>query len=59
LYSGPDVGAVDFYIKGIDPHVVQNWCDKNWPYSLGYGADRGFVHLGMRLGKPRVRWDYA
>jgi hypothetical protein len=59
LYSGPDVGAVDFYIKGVDAHVVQDWCDKNWPYSLGYGADRGFVHLGMRLGKPRVRWDYA
>lgn len=59
LYSGPDVGAVDFYVKGVDTHTVQTWCDKNWPYSLGYGADRGFVHLGMRSGKPRVRWDYA
>jgi len=58
LFSGPDVGAVDFYIKGADIHTVQTWCDKNWPYSLGYGADRGFVHLGMRTGKPRVRWDY-
>jgi hypothetical protein len=25
---------------------------------LGYGATKGFVHLGMRLGRPRIRWDY-
>jgi len=59
LFSGPDTGAVDFYIKGADINAVQDWCDKNWPYSVGYGADRGFIHLGMRTGKPRVRWDYA
>lgn len=58
LFSGPNVGAVDFYIDGVDINKVQAWCDKNWPYSLGYGAPKGFVHLGMRLGKPRVRWDY-
>jgi hypothetical protein len=58
LYSAKDVGAVDFWIKGADIYAIQNWCDKNWPYSLGYGADRGFVHLGMRQGRPRVRWDY-
>ena len=58
LYSAPSVGAVDFYIKGADVHAVQDWCDKNWPYSLGYGADRGFVHLGIRETKPRVRWIY-
>jgi hypothetical protein len=58
LYSAKDVGAVDFWIKGADIYAVQAWCDKNWPYSLGYGADRGFCHLGMRQGKPRVRWDY-
>jgi len=58
LFSAPDVGAVDFYIKDADIHVVQEWCDKNWPYSLGYGADRGFVHLGMRSSKPKVRWNY-
>lgn len=58
LFSGPDVGAVDFYIKGAEIYAVQDWCDKNWPYSLGYGADRGFVHLGMRAGRPRVRWNY-
>jgi len=58
LFSGPDTGAVDFYIKGADINAVQDWCDKNWPYSVGYGGDRGFIHLGMRTGKPRVRWDY-
>ncbi|MGA1386511.1 MAG: D-Ala-D-Ala carboxypeptidase family metallohydrolase, partial [Flavobacteriaceae bacterium] len=58
LYSAPNVGAVDFYIQGVDIYKLKNWCDKNWPYSLGYGAPKGFVHLGMREGKPRVRWDY-
>ena len=57
-YSAPSKGAVDFYIEGVDTYTVQTWCDKNWPYSLGYGAPKGFVHLGMREGKPRVRWDY-
>jgi len=58
LYSAPDVGAVDFYLEGIDIYQLQDWCDRTWLYSLGYGADRGFVHLGMREGKPRVRWNY-
>jgi GH24 family phage-related lysozyme (muramidase) len=58
LFNAPDVGAVDFYIDGADINKVQAWCDKQWPYSVGYGADRGFVHLGIRQGRPRVRWDY-
>ncbi len=58
LYDGIGVGAVDFFIDGADIHAVQAWCDKNWPHSLGYGAQRGFVHLGIRKGGPRVRWDY-
>lgn len=58
LYNAPGVGAVDFYIKGADINAVQKWCDDNWPYSLGYGAPKGFVHLGIRAGRPRVRWDY-
>lgn len=57
-YSAPSKGAVDFYIKGVDIYAVQSWCDKNWPYSLGYGAQKGFVHLGVREGKPKIRWDY-
>jgi GH24 family phage-related lysozyme (muramidase) len=58
LYDAPSVGAVDFYIQGADINAVQAWCDKNWPYSIGYGAPKGFVHLGVRKGRPRVRWDY-
>ena len=58
LYDGPGVGAVDFYIAGAEINAVQAWCDKTWPYSLGYGAPKGFVHLGIRKGAPRVRWDY-
>jgi GH24 family phage-related lysozyme (muramidase) len=58
LYNAPSVGAVDFYIQGASIQAVQDWCDKQWPYSLGYGAPKGFVHLGIRQGRPRVRWDY-
>jgi GH24 family phage-related lysozyme (muramidase) len=58
LYDAPSVGAVDFYIDGADVYKVQEWCDKSWPHSLGYGAPKGFVHLGIRKGRPKVRWDY-
>ena len=51
-------GAVDFFIDGADIYEVQRWCDKNWPYSLGYGAPKGFVHLGIRSSRAKVRWDY-
>jgi len=58
LYNAPDIGAVDFLVMGKDIYAVQDWCDANWPYSLGYGAPKGFVHLGLRIGRPRIRWDY-
>lgn len=58
LYDAPDTGAVDFLITGKSVLALQEWCDANWPYSLGYGAAKGFVHLGIRPGRPRVRWDY-
>ncbi|MEM9806346.1 MAG: D-Ala-D-Ala carboxypeptidase family metallohydrolase [Cyanobacteria bacterium P01_D01_bin.56] len=58
LYDAVNTGAVDFYIKGVSVYEVESWCDKQFPYSIGYGAARGFVHLGMRPGKPRVRWVY-
>jgi len=58
LFNAPNVGAVDFYIDGVDIYQVQGWCDKQWPYSVGYGAAKGFGHLGIRQGRPRVRWDY-
>ena len=57
-YDAPSKGAVDFYIQGVSTYAVQDWCDANWPYSVGYGAPKGFVHLGIRPGRPRVRWDY-
>lgn len=59
LYNVPDKGAVDFYIKNVSIYDVEKWCDQNYPHSLGYGAQRGFVHLGMRPpGKPHIRWIY-
>jgi GH24 family phage-related lysozyme (muramidase) len=57
LYK-PGCGAVDFYIEDADIYAVQNWCDKQWPYSLGYGAYKGFIHLGIRSSRAKVRWDY-
>jgi GH24 family phage-related lysozyme (muramidase) len=57
LYK-PGCGAVDFYIEGADIYAVQNWCDQHWPYSLGYGAPKGFIHLGIRNSRAKVRWDY-
>lgn len=58
LYSAEGVGAVDFYIQGVDIYLVQEWCDQNWVFSLGYGASKGFVHLGIREGNQKIRWDY-
>ena len=58
LYDAPGVGAVDFLVKGVSVKAVQDWCDREWPFSVGYGAQKGFVHLGLRAGRPRVRWDY-
>jgi GH24 family phage-related lysozyme (muramidase) len=58
LFDAPGVGAVDFYLEGVDINKVQAFCDRYWDYSVGYGAPKGFVHLGIRKGKPRLRWDY-
>jgi hypothetical protein len=58
LYNKPDTGAVDFWVKDVDIYKVQEYCDQTWPCSVGYGAKKGFVHLGMRQGRPRIRWDY-
>lgn len=57
LYNAPGVGAVDFVIQGADMMAIQRWCDQNWSFSLGYAAPQ-FLHLGIRQGRPRVRWDY-
>ena len=55
----PGCGAVDIYPIKASCLELEKWCDKEWPYSVGYGASyRGFVHLGIRAGRPKVRWDY-
>jgi hypothetical protein len=58
LYNAKDTGAVDFYVDGTSVYTLQDWADKHWPYSLGYGAPKGFIHVGMRPGRPRIRWNY-
>jgi uncharacterized protein YcbK (DUF882 family) len=55
----PGCGAVDIYPINASCLELEKWCDKEWPFSVGYGASyRGFVHLGIRAGRPKVRWDY-
>ncbi len=54
----PGCGAVDWYVEGVPVKTVQDWCVKNWPYSTGLGAPRGFIHTGIRAARPRVVWDY-
>lgn len=55
----PGCGAVDVYPINASCLEFEKWCDKEWPYSVGYGASyRGFVHLGIRAGRPKIRWDY-
>jgi len=51
-------GAVDWYVKGVDIYKLQDWCIKHWPYSTGKGAPHGFIHIGIRQGRPKVVWDY-
>jgi len=58
LYSAPGVGAVDFVVSNADMMAVQAWCDKEWPFSLGYAAP-AFIHLGRRADGKRRRWDYT
>lgn len=50
--------AGDFSVDRVPIREVQSFVDKTWPYSVGYGALRGFVHFGIRSGRPRRRWDY-
>jgi GH24 family phage-related lysozyme (muramidase) len=58
LFNAPGVGAVDWYIQGVDIYKLQDWCLREWPYSTGRGAPRGFIHTGIRTGRPKVQWDY-
>ena len=58
LYSDIGVGAVDWFIDGVNIYQLQDWCIANWPFSTGRGAPKGFIHTGIRKGSPRVVWDY-
>lgn len=58
LYNAPGIGAVDWYIEGVDIYKLQEWCIKNWAYSTGKGAPKGFIHTGIREGRPKVVWEY-
>jgi GH24 family phage-related lysozyme (muramidase) len=58
LYDAPDTGAVDFYIDGVNIYDLQEWCKAHWPFSLGLGAPKGFMHIGIRPGRPKVQWVY-
>jgi GH24 family phage-related lysozyme (muramidase) len=57
LYK-PGCGAIDWFIEGVSVYTLQDWCIANWPYSTGKGAPRGFIHTGIRVGRPKVVWDY-
>jgi GH24 family phage-related lysozyme (muramidase) len=58
LYDALDTGAVDFYLEGVNIYDLQEWCKVHWPFSLGLGAPKGFVHCGIRPGRPKVQWVY-
>lgn len=55
----PGCGAVDCHPISGNGYAFEHACDQKWPYSIGYGMDyRGFTHIGIRSGRPRVRWNY-
>ncbi len=59
LFIAPLTGAVDFYIKNVSVHDVERYCLDHWNGSIGRGAYKGFVHLGMRGAKDRrIVWGY-
>jgi GH24 family phage-related lysozyme (muramidase) len=58
LFNAPGIGAVDWYLDGVDIYKLQEWCVREWPYSTGLGAPKGFIHTGIRAGRPRLTWPY-
>lgn len=58
LFNAPGVGAVDWYLEGVDIYKLQEWCVREWPYSTGLGAPKKFIHTGIRAGRPRLTWPY-
>lgn len=58
LYDHPKKGAIDFCIKDVNVYDLQNWCLKNYSGSVGKGAHKGFVHIGIRPGPRPKPWNY-
>ena len=58
LYRAPMTGAVDFFVVGVPLGRVLQYSLENWPYSVGKGERRGFVHLGIRGVQKNIVWDY-
>ena len=55
----PGCGAVDVYPLNGEGAAFEQWVDKTWSYSVGYGMSyRGFTHCGIRTDRARYRWDY-
>ena len=55
----PGCGAVDVYPLNGEGASFENWIDKTWPYSVGYGMSyQGYTHVGVRADRARYRWDY-
>ena len=53
----PGVGAVDVAPVEGDIREFERWVERSWPHSVGRGAHRGFVHIG--IGRGRRRWGYG
>lgn len=58
LYDVPSKGAADVTAEGVSLLDLQAYIIRTWPYSVGLGAHRGFIHVGMRPGLQRHRWKY-
>ena len=59
LFDQPEKGAVDVQVERVPILDVETFISARWPYSVGLGArSRGMVHVGIRPGRPRVRWNY-
>ena len=59
--------AVDIQpLGGMNIHQFQKWLDSGWYGALGYGANKGFVHIDTRApfggwmtgGERGPRWNY-
>lgn len=59
--------AADIYPANGDIYDFELWLAENWDGAVGYGAERGFVHVDLRgggwqrqdyPGEEPIRWYY-